>query len=361
MKIIIGTAILIMAIGFMGYSHKNQKQSVKSGVIKIGAILPLTGTAATQGESVRNAIAMAVEERNAQGGINGKKVELIIEDTSLSAEKAVSAFNKLFNIDKVNFFLGPQGSAEIAAVAPIIEKNDAIMVNFGGGSSPYSKYGKNAFTTSAVFGFEVPKIVGYMSERGYKNIAFLGVKTDSLVQAQEILKKELSNRGMNLVAGELMDATNKDFKTDLLKIKEANPDAIYLLHYPAFDSIILKEMKELQMNIPVLACYNIEDPAAKANGVELLKGIAYTTAIRSEAGSAYFKKYEAKYGKEAVVVSDSSYDAANLLMDAISKSEDIGKIREYLKNVKNYDGAGGVFSIDENKDAKRDYVVKVFK
>ncbi len=361
-KSIIGAIILILVVGFVWYSNKNQKSVVKNETIKIGAILPITGAIASAGESIKNSIEMAVEERNAQGGINGKKVELKIEDTTLSAEKAVSAFNKLLNIDKVKYILGPAGSAEIAAVAPIIEKEDAIMVNFGGGSSPYSKYGKNAFTTSAVFGFEVPKMVEYMSEKGYRNIAFLGIKIDSIVQAHEILKQELKSKNINLVQSELVEATTKDFRTSLLKIKEANPDAIYIHPFPAGVGEVLKEKRELGINTPILGVSTFEDPIVeKIAGAELLKGSACTIPIRKEKGLKYFQKYETKYSNKAVPISDSAYDAANLLMDAIQKGEDIGSIRTYLQNVKNYDGAGGVFSIDENRDAKRDYVVKIFE
>lgn len=365
-KISIGLAVLVLILGYAWFASQSQKQTVNQTVkietIKIGAILPITGAVAPAGESERNAIEMAVEERNAQGGINGKKIVLSVEDTTLSAEKAVSAFNKLYNIDKVKYILGPAPSAEIAALAPIIEKSDAIMVNFGGGSSPYSKYGKNAFTTSAVFGFEVPRMVEYIEKQGYKNVAFLGVKTDSIVQAQEILQQELKSRNINLVQSELVLASTNDFRTSLLKIKESKPDAIYLLLFPASIGEVLKEKQELGMNTQVLSLSNFEDPVvAKIAGAELLKGGAYTTPIRKEKGLKYFQKYELKYGKKAVAISDNAYDAANLLMDAIQKSEDVASISAYLQNVKDYDGAGGVFSIDENKDAKRDFVVKEFK
>jgi len=361
-KIVIGVIALILIIGGVWYYSKNTQQTANNETIKIGAILPITGAVASQGESEKNAIEMAIENRNLQGGINGKKIELIFEDTTLSAEKAVSAFNKLFNIDKVKLFLGPSPSAEIAALAPIINKEDAIMINFGGGASPYSKYGENAFTTSAVFGFEVPRMVEYIEKQGYKNVAFLGAKTDSIIQAQEIFQRELQSRSINLVQSELVEASNKDFRTSLLKIKESNPAAIYVLHFPAFTGMILKTMKELGINIPVLTYSNFEDPTIlQIAGIDSLKGVAYTTPVRKEKGEEYFKNYELKYSKKPVPISDNAYDAANLLMDAIQKSEDIGKIREYLKNVKNYDGAGGVFSIDENKDAERDYVVKIFE
>ncbi|MBU4536412.1 ABC transporter substrate-binding protein [Patescibacteria group bacterium] len=202
--------------------------------------MPLTGAVASQGESERNAIEMAVENRNLQGGINVKKVELIFEDTTLSAQKAVSAFNKLYNIDGVKFFLGPSPSVEIAAIAPIIAGKDAIMINFGGGSSPYSKYGENAFTTSAVFGFEVPRMVEYIEKQNYKKVAFLGVNVDSVIQAQEIFQQELQNRNIDLVKSELVETSNKDFATSLLKVKESNPDAIYVLHFPAFMGMLFK-------------------------------------------------------------------------------------------------------------------------
>lgn len=149
---------------------------------------------------------------------------------------------------------------------------------------------------------------------------------------------------------------------NLRKIKESKPDAIYVQHFPALLGMILKEKKELEIDIPILTQSNLEDPSVlQIAGADSLKGVVYTAPVRKEKGEQYFKKYELKYGKKAVTISDNAYDAANLLIDAIQKSEDIGKIREYLKNVKNYDGAGGVFSIDENKDAKRDYVVKIFE
>jgi len=360
--VVIGVIVLILIIGGVWYYSKNTQQTANNETIKIGVMLPITGAVAPAGESEKNAIEMAVEERNLQGGINGKKIELVIEDTTLSAEKAVSAFNKLFNIDKIKLFLGPSPSVEIAAVAPIISKENAIMINFGGGASPYSKYGENAFTSSGVYAFEMPRMVEYIEKQGYKNVAFLGVKTDSIIQALEIFRQELKNKNINLVQSDLMEASNKDFRTNLLKIKESKPDAIYVQHFPALLGMILKEKKELEIDIPILTQSNLEDPSVlQIAGADSLKGVVYTAPVRKEKGEQYFKKYELKYGKKAVTISDNAYDAANLLIDAIQKSEDIGKIREYLKNVKNYDGAGGVFSIDENKDAKRDYVVKIFE
>ena len=214
--VVIGVIVLILIIGGVWYYSKNTQQTANNETIKIGVMLPITGAVAPAGESEKNAIEMAVEERNLQGGINGKKIELVIEDTTLSAEKAVSAFNKLFNIDKIKLFLGPSPSVEIAAVAPIISKENAIMINFGGGASPYSKYGENAFTSSGVYAFEMPRMVEYIEKQGYKNVSFLGVKTDSIIQALEIFRQELKNKNINLVQSDLMEASNKDFRTNLL-------------------------------------------------------------------------------------------------------------------------------------------------
>ncbi|MCK4553370.1 ABC transporter substrate-binding protein, partial [Candidatus Parcubacteria bacterium] len=359
-KIILGIIIVVVVIGgiWLGVDRNADPVAEEKKAIKIGVILPITGPVASQGESAKDAIEMAIEKQNFLGGIGGKKIELIIEDTGLSSEKAVSSINKLLYNNQIKFILGPLPTGEIAAVAPIISKGNALMINFGGGSSPHSQYGNNAFTSSATFATEVPTMIKYMENMGYKKVAFLGVNTDSVVAVENTLK----NSSINLIKSELIDISNKDFKTIFLKLKELKPDAIYILHYPSFMSIILKERKELGIDTPILTFANFEDPSIQIAGTEILNGIAYTTPIKTKTGKQFFIEYEIKYGKKPVVFADNAYDATNLLLKAIEiEKGDVDKIREYLKNIKNYDGAGGVFSIDKNRDAKRDYVVKIYQ
>jgi len=165
-----------------------------------------------------------------------------------------------------------------------------------------------------------------------------------------------------LISTELINLGMIDFKTNLLKIKEQNPDALYVFHIPALLGIIIKQAKELSIEFPILTFHNIEDPSAKTTGGDSLEGVIYTSPVRSEIGKKFFTDFEQEYGSEPNIFSDAAYDAVNLIFEAIERNGlEIDKIREYLENIKNYQGATGNISFDKNRDIKRDYIIKTIK
>jgi len=362
-KSIIWLIIIIIIVGILIWYGVSRKPAEEE-VIKIGAILPLTGTAASQGESERKAIEMAVEKKNAQGGIDNRKIEVIFEDdaTSNSPSKATEIIKKLIYIDKVQFIIGPVMSSEIEAVAPIANQENIVMIAFGAVTSPFSRFGRNVFTSSATFASENYKIDEFIGKQNFGKIALISVNTEAGLEIKKVLEEELPKYNSELISTELINLGVIDFKTNLLKAKEQNPDALYVFHIPALLGIIIKQAKELSIEFPILTFHNIEDPSAKTTGGDSLEGVIYTSPVRSEIGKKFFTDFEQEYGSEPNIFSDAAYDAVNLIFEAIERNGlEIDKIREYLENIKNYQGATGNISFDKNRDIKRDYIIKTIK
>ncbi len=354
------TAIIIIGGIWYGVGRKPAEKEV----IKIGAILPLSGAATSQGESERKAIEMAVKKKNAQGGIDGRKIEVIFEDdaTSNSPSNATGIIKKLIYIDKVQFIIGPGMSSEIEAVAPIVNQKNIVMIAFGAVTSPFSRFGRNVFTSSATFALESYKMAEFIGKQNFGKIAFISVNAEAGLEIKKVLEEELPKYNSELISTELINLGMIDFKTNLLKIKEQNPDALYVFHIPALLGIITKQTKELSIEVPILTFHNIEDPSAKTTGGDSLEGVIYTSSVRSEIGKKFFTDFEQEYGSEPNIFSDSAYDAVNLIIEAIeAKGLEIDKIREYLENIKDYQGATGIISFDENRDVKQDYIIKTVK
>lgn len=361
-KTILWLIVAVIVIGGIWYGVG--RKPTEKEVIKIGTILPLTGAAASQGESERKAIELTINKKNNQGGIDGRKIEVIFEDdaTSNSPSRATEIINKLLYIDKVKFIIGPSLSAELEAIAPIVNDENAIMIAFGSVTSPVSRFGKNVFASSATFALESYEMAKFIGEQNFRKIAFICINTEVGLEVKKVLEEELPKYNSELISTELINLGVIDFKTNLLKIKEQNPDALYVFHMPALIGIITKQTKELGIEIPILTFHNIEDLSAKTTGGESLEGVIYTAPVRSEIGEKFFSDFEQKYGSKPNVFSDAVYDAINLIFEAIeSKGLEIDKIREYLENIKNYQGATGIISFDENRDIKQDYTIKTIK
>ena len=126
MKRIFSLVVILLII--CGLIWVSCQKKVEEKVVKIGAILPLTGDGAKYGKSAKNGIDLAIEDINKKGGILGRQVKVIYEDSQADASKAVSAFRKIVNVEHIKFILGPLSSTEVLAVAPIANKEKVIIL-----------------------------------------------------------------------------------------------------------------------------------------------------------------------------------------------------------------------------------------
>jgi|SaaInlStandDraft_4_1057021.scaffolds.fasta_scaffold04316_1 branched-chain amino acid transport system substrate-binding protein len=345
-------AVVLIAAIVMFSSPKGED------TIKIGVIAPLSGGPALWGQGSVNMIQLAAEEINSQSGIDGKNIELIIEDGKCNPNDAITAAQKLINVDNVKYILGGHCSPETTAIVPVVDKAKVFLLA-GVTSTDYGVSGsKYAFRTSppTIDQAEIVADVAY-NKYNYKKIALITEEAAYAKSFSEDVKKSFAGEiieELNYVPGE------KDFKTGLAKIKDKNPDAIWISPQdPAEAVIILNQMKELDMlDIPLFGNTIFVSSNVATTSGGLLPESAFTITLFTDPNSPKSKevqgKYQAKYGSTVpynLYYISAAYDATNMLSDAIGKcGEDVDCVQEFFLGIDNYQGVAGDFTFKENGD-----------
>jgi len=344
-------SIVFLVIFSVGCAKKGEKE------IRIGAIIPLTGSFAAYGEPVRDGMLLAVEEINSTGGIYGKRVRLIIEDDSGNPKNAVNAFTKLANTDRVPIILGPLSSGCSMATAPIAEKTKVIQISTLAGIPDLSKAGDYVFRIypSSKLGahFVVKEAIRRFKPR---KIAILYANNPFGQTSRNIYELISKESGMEVVAIESFSDGDQDFRTQLSKIKRTSPDLLLCSTYWMEGSRIIVQMIELGLNIPVLGEDGWRGPIAKIVGEKGLKllyfaDIAFGPEFKdNEVMQSFIQNFENDYHKKASTYAAAGYDAVYIAKKATEESSyNSDSIKDTLYKI-NYSGALGSIKYDENGD-----------
>jgi branched-chain amino acid transport system substrate-binding protein len=352
LKIIV---VIVLVVGCVllfknGGTAQNKNET---GPIKIGVIEPLTGGAASYGEATRNGFLLAVEEINAAGGINGRKIEAVYEDSKCSGKDALSAASKLINVDKVQYLAGAMCSSEVLAALPLTEPKTILF--FGQGSSPditgKGKYFFRTFPSDALSG----KALAEKFVPQYKKIAIISEKTDYAIALSKTFSANAKQLGASILADETFTSGETDFKAYLLRIKTQNPDFIFVNPQTGQSAaIIIKQAKSLGIKAQFATFFMTGDEFVKAN--DSVNGTIIldlpSLNVENAAAKKFLDAYEARFKlKDYPFMAAQMYDYAYLLKQTIEKSGDSANAnRDYLKSMQKYSGVIGDFSFDQNGD-----------
>ncbi len=325
--------------------------------VRIGAIIPLTGNFATYGEPVRDGMLFAVEEINNAGGIKGSKIKLIIEDDAGDAKTSVNAFMKLGNIDKIPVVLGPLSSGCSMATAPIAEKNKVVQISTLAGIPGLSDAGDYVFRIypSSELG---ARFVAEEAVRRFKpqKVAILYANNPFGQTSRRIYEKTAKESGIEVVTVESFSDGDQDFRTQIIKIKNADPDLLLCSTYWVEGARILVQMVELGLNIPVLGEDGWRGPIAEIIGEKGLKllyfaDISFGSDFKdNEMMQRFIRNFEIKYGKKATTYAATGYDAVYIAKRAIENGGyDPEGIKKALYKME-YVGALGRIKYDNNGD-----------
>jgi len=227
------TLLLAFSFGIFGCEKKEE--------IKIGVMTPLTGESAKYGQDIKRGYDLATEEINEKGGIQGKKLLLIYEDDEGKPDKAVSAAQKLIQRDKVSVILGALWSSPTLAVAPIAEKNKVVLLSSGSSSPKITDAGDYIFRNEISEAYGAKESAKLYFNAGFKKIATIYINNDYGIGVRDITKEIYEQLGGVVTTSEAFEQDEKDFRTQLLKIKETNPEAILIVSYKEA-ILILKQM-----------------------------------------------------------------------------------------------------------------------
>jgi len=329
---------LVLALG-----HTAQAET-----IKIGLTAPLTGPAAADGQSVKQSCEMLVEEVNASGGINGKKIDLLVYDDQFDAKQAVTVAHKMIEGDKVVAGVSGSYSFTSRAAAQVFQE---YKVPFSVGYAVHP-----AVTAGGPYVFRVT-VLGHVQGKagGYGAVKLMGAKTVSmLIQDNDFgqslakgFRQYAEKLGAKIVSADKFKMGEKEFSPVLTKIKGLNPDLIYNTAYPLDGSLILKQAADLGINVKQMGSEGLDstigflEVAGKA-----ADGIVITTNLDRDSKIPitrnYLDNYEKKYGIAPDMTGASTYDALLMIIDAIKKvGTDAEKIIQTFRTMKGWQGVTG--------------------
>ena len=326
--------------------------------IKVGAILAVTGGASFLGGPEARSLEMMVEDINANGGINGNKIELIIKDSAASPEKAISFAKQLIEEDKVLAIIGPSTSGETMKIKNICEQAKTPLISCGAAEVIVNPVASYVFKTPQKDSFAVKKIFMEMNKMGISKVAVLAGNTGFGKAGKGQLLKLAPEFGIEVVEVEVYDKKSNDLSAVVAKIK-ANKDVQAVINWsivPA-QAIVAKNMRQAGWEVPLFQSHGfgnikyVEAAGAAAEGIIFPAGRLLIADALPDANPqkallmAYKKNYEAKFNEPASTFGGHGYDAITILAAAIAEGgNDRDKVRAAIENLKNFAGTGGVFS-----------------
>lgn len=353
--------------------------------IKVGGNFELTGGVATFGQSSVNAINLAFEQKNAQGGVLGKQLEFITADNKSEAGESTAAATKLITQDKVVAVLGAVASSNTLAAVPVATDNQVPMIS---PTSTNTKVTVDESGNKRDWVFRACFIDPFQGEVA-ANFALdtLNVKTASILIDQksdyskglaDAFEKSFTAGGGKVISKEQYVAgSDKDFRATLTRINADNPEVVFVPGYYQEVGLIVKQGRELGMTQPFLGGDGWDSPKlVEIAGAEALNNTYFVNHVATDdpALADFSKAYEEKYGAKPDALAALGYDAANMLIKAFEDagSTEPAKVRDALENMKGFQGVSGQIDVDpathnpiksavviEMKDGKQTFMTKV--
>lgn len=331
--------------------------------IKIGVNLELSGGVASYGESLAKGIDIAVEEINKDGGIDGKKIELVKADNKSEAAEATNSAVKLTSQDKVTAIIGAATSGNTVAQAQIANDTKTVLLSPSGTSPNVTvtedgKLNEFVFRTSFIDPFQGTVAANFAAnELKVKNVAiFADSASDYAKGLAASFKETFEKAGGKVVVEEAYVAKDTDFRATLTRIKSKNPEFVFIPGYYEEVGLIIKQARELGLNVPLMGADGWDSPKlVELAGADALNNTFITNHYSSEDPDKkiqdFVTTFKEKHNGEAPNAFNAlGYDTVYLLADAIKRagSTDSTKIKDELAKTKDLSLVTGVFSVDEN-------------
>ncbi len=337
--------------------------------VKIGILFPMTGDAGEYGVKGRKAIELALDQINNAGGVNGKPVKVVYEDSKADPSVGVTAIQKMISIDKVSAVVGDIVSSVSIPGAAVAEKNKVVMIAPTSSAPALTNAGKFIYRVWPSDLLEGEAAGSYAKKKGFHKVVILHLNNDYGNQIAAIFKKNFESSTQQVIDSETYDDKSPSYRGMLAKVKAFKPDAIYVAGYYEDTAQILKESKELGINAQFIGATAIEDNKFIELAGSAAEGIVYPLASGFDAKSndpvtkAFVTAFEKKYGYEPGWVESHCYDAFMLIVNAMRKTgkSDGDSIRKYLDSMGTYNGVTGQIKFDVNGDVAKPVIIKTVK
>ena len=352
---------MVLASVMSGCGGDKKNDDAAGETIKVGASFELTGNVANYGKAILSGAKMAIDEVNEKGGVNGKKLTLVESDNKSEPSESGNSVTKLVTQDKVVAIIGPATSGCVAASAPITTANKVPQIAPSATAPAITmdngKVRDYMFRACFIDPFQGQVMAQFADNTlKVKNVAILyDSSSDYSKGLADVFQKTLESKGGAVVAKEAFLSKDLDFKAALTKIKATNPEAIYVPGYYEEVSKIIKQAREIGINVPLLGSDGWESPKlAEIAGKDALHDCYYVSAFSAQdqdpSVQKFIKDYKAKYQKDPDIFAMQGYNAGLVLADALKRSNNATgeKLAKAIAETKDLPIASGKLTYDAN-------------
>jgi branched-chain amino acid transport system substrate-binding protein len=362
-KFLIGIIILVLVVG-VGYTmvsrqaeeeteeETTNEEEVTNEVetVKIGFISPLTGDAASYGESIKRGVDLAAAD------LRMSNLEIIYEDSKCEGKEAVNAITKLIDVDKVQVVIGEACSGATLAAFPVAKDNKVVLISPASTSPKLSEAGAYFFRTvpsdalQGNFGAEL------VDNKGFSKLAILYSNEEYGIGFTDVLTSSFEELGGEVVASESFEQKATDVRTQITKIKAAEPDALYIIsNSPSAAVAALKQLNELELEVVVFGSEGLKSPDIIEGAGDAAEGLILTSV---SSGTTDFKEnHNDAYDLDPGPFAAQGYDALLAIAMAIEEGAVTGEdISKKLVGIE-FEGASGNIAFDKNGEISGNYDV----
>lgn len=330
----------------------------RSNNIKIGAFLSLTGATSAYGISASNAIKLATDEANADGGIDGKQIQLEIEDDESNTQKVPDVVNHLIKEHKVHALIAEPVSTRSMAAAPIAQQNQIVMISSASVKPELTMQGDYIFRACFISSTEGDAIAKFAVDhlKAKSAAILLDDKNDYAVVLAGFFADSFKKRGGQIVSEQKYDANATELSAQISAIKTAAPDIVFAPGFSTTAPLVASEVKKSEIKSTLIGSDGWDSPTLLNNGA--FEGVYFANHFWAGSDDPLAKKfiadYRAKYGVEPDALAATAYDATRMLFDAFkrAKSTESAAVKNALAQTKDFPGVTGKITLDSNRNAQ---------
>jgi branched-chain amino acid transport system substrate-binding protein len=327
--------------------------------VKVGAIFAITGGASNLGAPEAKTAQMLVEKINQAGGVEGRKIQLIVKDSGSKPETAISLAKQLIDEDKVLAIIGPSTSGETMAIKSICEEGKTILLSCAAAETIVNPVAAYVFKTPQKDSDAVKRIYATMKAKGIAKIGVIASNDGFGMAGKAQLEKLAADSGITIAISEVYDKQETDLTGVLTKIKGKDVQALVNWSVVPAQSLVAKNAKQIALDVPLFQSHGygnikyVQAGGAAANGTIFPCGRLLVAELLAEDNPQkavlmeYSKDYAAKYKEDASTFGGHAYDAVLILTQAIKKAGGVDpeKVRAAIENLKGVVGTAGIFNM----------------
>ncbi len=368
-KLLLISALLTLIFSELSCSRE-QEQEREERTITIGYFGDLSGPTFNFGQSSRNGAVMAADEINQAGGINRRRIDIVIEDDKGSPEQSAALASKLIYHDKVVAIIAGGASGNSLAAAPIAHAGRVPMISPSATNPAVTEVGEYIFRACFIDPFQGEIMARFAANtlQAEKAAVLLDFNSPYSRDLREFFESSFIQLGGKIVSEQSYHQGDRDFRGQLSAIRTAAPDVIYIPGYYGDVAVIAKQARALGLTQPLLGGDGWDAPELWELGGEALNGSYITNHYSIEDPSptteTFVRDYKHRYGGLTPDAHAAlAYDAMRVLVDAIQRAGTTTspEIREALAQTENFGGVTGVITVNEQRNAIKPAVILLLK